>query len=114
MKPYIRKLTGGLHYGWGYFTVPKKIVGHVTSKDQWVVCWLDRNHNLIISKDPNPKDINGIFLRKKYYLSSSGSIQFRIPKDIFIAWDAQHTKKDVKYVKILVLDNNNLQITLCS
>ncbi len=112
MKPYIRKLTGGLYGQWGYFTIPKKIIGHITSKDRWVVCWLDKNYNLILSRDPNPKDMNGIFLWKKYYRASSDSIQYRIPKDVFIAWNAQYST-NFNYVKIIVLQNSNLQVTLC-
>lgn len=112
MKPYIRKLTGGLYNGWGYFTVPKKIINYITSKYRWVACWLDKNYNLVLSREPNPKDINGIFLWKRYYYASSGSIQYRIPMDVFTAWTAQYQESDFKYVKIVVLQNNNLQITL--
>lgn len=113
MKPYVRKLTGGLHQKWGYFTVPKKIIGNITNDDNKVACWLDTNHNLIISKDPKPEDINGIFFWKKYYYATSGSVQFRIPYCVFDAWEHQYPNHSFDRVKILVLSNNSLQITLC-
>lgn len=113
MKPYVRKLTGGLYRKWGYFTIPKKIIGNIISDDNFVACWLDVNYNLIISKDPNPKDMNGIFFWKKYYYATSGSVQFRIPHDMFEAWEMQYPNSRFERVKILVLANNNLQVTLC-
>ena len=112
MKPYNRKLTGGLYNGWGYFTIPKKIIGHITSKDRWLTCWLDSKNSLILSRDPYAKDVNGIFLQKRYYYASSGSVQFRIPHEIFNVWSALYPNTDFEYVKIIVLRNNNLQITL--
>jgi len=112
MKPYVRKLTGGLYDGWGYFTVPKKIINYITSKDRWVTYWLDKNYNLIISREPKVKDVNGIFLQKRYYYATSGSVQFRIPHEIFDVWNSLFPETEFKYVKIVVLQNNNLQVTL--
>lgn len=108
----MRKLTGGLYNKWGYFTVPKKISGYIISEERWVACWLDRDYNLIISKDPESNDMNGIFLWKRFYYAGSSSIQFRIPKDVFEAWVVQFPNQSFNYVKIIVLKNNNLQITL--
>lgn len=82
-------------------TLVKNLIRNENSdKNKYILMWLDKRWNLIISGLPvSYEHVNGIVLEKQLY-RHGGSWEFSIPNDVGKAMIAKRNMKSIKQIKI--------------